>query len=384
MKNIISNTSYQLNHRHSIHCIIPPYMRLKLVSNADSGSELIKSHLEKFSVDEEIRGRRQAYAKLKPNEKIILAAQQFKAGGTMMPLLNQTETIESSVVPKLTRQVYSAGHIQILPGALVRDEGSAASNDQDVDNVYDSAGSTWNFYFSLFGRNSIDNAGMKLIQTVHYGTNYDNAFWDGKQMIYGDGDKSIFASFTSDIDITGHELTHGVVQYECNLEYKDQSGALNESLADVFGIMIKQKALNQDVKTSNWLIGENIVAGDQYAIRSLKAPGTAYVNHPHLGTDPQPANMSGYKNDPDDNGGVHLNSGIPNHAFYLAAFDAGGFAWEKVGRVWYGAMCNKTMVPVNATFADFKAATIAESTRLFGAADKTTVSISNAWNTVGV
>ncbi|SEB05402.1 Thermolysin metallopeptidase, catalytic domain [Pedobacter hartonius] len=383
MENIVSPATCNLHHRHSIQCFIPPYMRLKLISSAESRPKLLKSHLGDLSLDEEIRGRRQAYAKLKPNEKNTLTTVQLKAGGVKKSVLEKISD-DAAVIPKPSRLVYSAENRKALPGKLIRDESGKVSGDQDVDNVYESAGATWDFYYSLFGRNSIDNAGMKLIQTVHYLKKYDNAFWDGKQMIYGDGDGAIFASFTSDIDITGHELTHGVIQYECNLEYKDQSGALNESLADVFGIMIKQKMLNQDVRTSDWLVGEHTLVGDEYAIRSLKAPGTAYVNHPDLGTDPQPANMSGYTDDPDDNGGVHLNSGIPNHAFYLAAFDVGGFSWEKVGQVWYRAMCNKNLVSTNATFADFKQATITEATSLFGATDQVTASVRNAWNSVGV
>jgi len=282
------------------------------------------------------------------------------------------------------RSVYSAENHEELPGKLIRKEGGQPADDQDVNAVYDGAGATWDFYYSLYGRNSIDNKGLKIIQSVHYYKDYNNAFWDGKQMAYGDGDGKIFGSFTSDIDVIGHELTHGVIQYESDLEYKDQSGALNESLADIFGIMIKQKTLNQDVKTSSWLVGENIIIGKDYAIRSLKAPGTAYVNHPDLGTDPQPAHMSGYTDDPMDDGGVHLNSGILNHAFYLASYDVGGYAWEKVGRVWYNAMCNRKLVPADATFLDFKKATIKESTTLFGARNKVTKTIRNAWKSVGL
>ena len=383
MQSIYSAGACQLNHHHSIHCIIPPYMRLQLISAAEMKSKLRKSNLGGFSEDEEIRSRRQTYAKLNTDEKKLLARLQFKAGGVKKSALARTK-VDAEVIPKPSRLVYSAENKRSLPGKLLREEGSKASGDMDTDQVYDSAGATWDFYYSLFGRNSIDNAGMKLIQTVHYLNKYDNAFWDGKQMIYGDGDGKIFASFTSDIDITAHELTHGVVQYECNLEYKDQSGALNESLADVFGIMIKQKALNHDVRTSDWLIGENTLVGDEYAIRSLKAPGTAYVNHPELGTDPQPAHMSGYSNDPSDNGGVHLNSGIPNQAFYLAAVDTGGFSWDKIGQVWYRAMCNTELVPVNATFSQFKEATLAESIILFGTGSTVTSAIENAWNAVGV
>jgi Zn-dependent metalloprotease len=364
-------------------CIIPPYMTIKLISASDEIQSFTKLSLGNFSVDEEMRGRRQAFSKITHTQKIALANEQFQPDDGEKSLLG-VQSEESLITPKVNREVYDAGHQPVQPGKLVRKEGSAPIADKDVNNVYDYAGATWDLYYSIFGRNSIDNAGMKLIQTVHYRKDYQNAFWDGKQMVYGDGDGKIFASFTSDIDIAGHELTHGVVQYECNLAYQDQSGALNESLADDFGIMIKQKALNQDVKASNWLIGENTLIGSNYAIRSLKAPGTAYVDHPELGTDPQPDNMAGYNADPNDNGGVHLNSGIPNHAFYLAAFNVGGFSWEKVGMVWYKAMSNKALVPVNATFADFKAATIAESAKLFGASDKVTKAVQDAWKTVGV
>ena len=286
--------------------------------------------------------------------------------------------------PVPVREIYDAQQGETLPGQLVRKEEDAPLEDEDVNRVYEAAGFTWSFYYELFNRNSIDNQGMKLIQTVHFGQNYANAFWNGSQMVYGDGDGRIFNSFTTDIDVIGHELTHGVVQYETNLAYQDQSGALNESLADVFGIMIKQRALNQDVQTSDWLIGENILVGDAYAIRSLKAPGTAYVDHPQLGTDPQPASMSGYTDDPYDNGGVHLNSGIPNHAFYLAAYEIGGFAWEKVGKAWYEAMTNKALVPVNATFSQFREATLVASDNLFGSGNEVTKAIEQAWTEVGV
>lgn len=364
-----------------MQCIIPPYMSLKLISSDNKSSHFLKANLGNFSIDEEIRGRRQLFGKISHSQKTMLANEQFQSEGSPLTLISGDA---GALAPTVHREVYDARHKPVQPGTLVRKEGGAPVVDAAVNNVYDYAGATWDFYYSLFGRNSIDNAGMKLIQTVHYRKNYQNAFWDGKQMVYGDGDGEIFSSFTSDIDIAGHELTHGVVQYECNLAYQDQSGALNESLADVFGMMIKQKFLKQDVKTSNWLIGENTLIGSEYAIRSLKAPGTAYVNHPVLGTDPQPDNMNGYTDDPNDNGGVHLNSGITNHAFYLAAYNVGGFSWEKVGLVWYKAMCNRSKVPINATFDDFKEATIIESTALFGAANKVTLAIKDAWKSVGL
>lgn len=352
-----------------VRCIIPPYMAAQLANNDKTDKASLISHVSSFSIDAQFRARRKTFTKLNEQGKQILTLSALKR-----PLKKVA----------VNREVYTANNKPVELGTLVRKEGQAAVKDKDVNNVYDGAGYTWDFYYSMFQRNSVDNKGLKLIQTVHYGKKYDNAFWDGQQMIYGDGDDKIFGSFTGDIDIIGHELTHGVVQYECNLAYQDQSGALNESLADVFGTMIKQRVLNQDAKTADWLIGENVLLGDTYALRSLKAPGTAYKNHPELGTDPQPAHMNGYTNDPYDNGGVHLNSSIPNHAFYLACFNAGGYSWEKVGRAWYAAMCDKKNVKPTATFIDFKHATIAKSEKLFKTEKTVTDAIKNAWDSVGV
>jgi len=354
---------------HSIQCIIPPYMAEKLMQKMEGKPAAFKAKVQGFATDDRLRGRRELFSKLSHSAKKVLFHESLK---------------KATKKAAVNRVVYTAKHKETQPGTIVRKEGQAAVKDKDVNNAYNAAGYTWNFYYSLFGRNSIDSKGMKIIQTVHYGVKYDNAFWDGQQMIYGDGDGKIFGSFTGDIDIIGHELTHGVVQYECNLAYKDQSGALNESLADVFGTMIKQKTLHLDVKHADWLIGENCLLGKKYALRSLKAPGTAYVNHPDLGTDPQPANMSGYINDPSDNGGVHTNSGIPNHAFYLAAYNIGGFSWEKAGRIWYAALTDTKLVKATASFADFKNATIVHAQKLFPGNTTVSNAVSAAWQAVGV
>lgn len=357
------------NNRNPVQCIIPPYMMEKLMQKTASKPAAFKSTVQTYAIDEKLRSKRQLFSKLSHQGKKVLSIATLKK-------------ISKKIA--VNREVYTANHKETEPGKLVRKEGQAAVKDKDVNRAYDGGGHTWDFYYSLFKRNSIDDKGMKIVQTVHYGSKYDNAFWDGQQMIYGDGDGKIFGSFTTDLDVIGHELTHGVVQYECNLAYKDQSGALNESLADVFGTMIKQKTLNQDVKAADWLIGENVLLGKKYALRSLKAPGTAYVNHPDLGTDPQPANMSGYVNDPNDNGGVHTNSGIPNHAFYLAAYNLGGFSWEKAGRVWYAALTDTKLVKAGATFADFKNATIVHAQKLFPGNTAVANAVTNAWQTVGV
>ena len=167
---------------------------------------------------------------------------------------------------------------------------------------------------------------MPLRGVVHFGERYPNAFWDGQRMVFGDGDGEVLGVMTGSLDVIGHELGHGVTETEAGLEYFGQSGAMNESLSDVWGSLVKQYKNHQDAASADWLIGSEVwtptIAGD--ALRSMKAPGTAY-DDPLVGKDPQPADMENYVETIQDNGGVHINSGIPNHAFYLAATEIGGY-----------------------------------------------------------
>jgi Zn-dependent metalloprotease len=284
----------------------------------------------------------------------------------------------------LVRKIYDAAHAEELPGKLVRSEGEKPGKDRAVNQAYDGAGHTDVLFREEYGRNSIDDRGMEVVQTVHFGEKHQNAFWNGGQMVYGDGDGVIFGSFTADLDIIGHELAHGVTQHEAGLVYEFQSGALNEHFSDVFGTLVKQRALNQDVQAADWLIGVNALLGKKYALRSLKAPGSAYVNHPVLGTDPQPATMAQYRDLPiwDDRGGVHINSGIPNHAFYRAAIAIGGDAWRKAGLIWYRALCD--LLPANATFVRAAQATIQAARMEFGAGSSEEQAVASAWKAVQV
>jgi Zn-dependent metalloprotease len=280
------------------------------------------------------------------------------------------------------RTIYDARSTEQLPGQLVRGEGDPATADPAVNEAYDGAGVTYDFYQTVYNRNSIDNRGMRLDASVHYSQNFDNALWNGSQMIYGDGDNEIFGRFTTAVDVIGHELTHGVTQFEAGLEYHGQSGALNESISDVFGSLVKQRVNNQTAAQADWLIGVGLfkpgVVGQ--AIRSLKAPGTAY-NDPNLGQDPQPANMRNYVQTSEDNGGVHINSGIPNHAFYLAATALGGFAWQKAGQIWYN-----TLPRLNATadFQLFANTTFTVAGELYGSGSQEQAAIGDAWKQVGI
>jgi Zn-dependent metalloprotease len=248
-----------------------------------------------------------------------------------------------------------------------------------VNQAYDALGDTYRFYWEVLSRDSINDAGLPLLGEVHFGRNYDNAFWDGERMMFGDGDGRLFTGFTSAVEVVGHELTHGVTGSTINLLYTGQSGALNESISDVFGVLVKQYKLRQTVEQANWLIGDGILGPSMHgvALRSMKAPGTAFDG------DTQPATMADYVNTAEDNGGVHTNSGIPNHAFYLAAAGIGGNAWEKAGKVWYAVSVNR-MVPQDAQFHTYAQATLTAAATLFGANSTEAGAVADAWGRVGV
>lgn len=278
------------------------------------------------------------------------------------------------------RRVFDWEHHTKLPGDLVRREGQPRDPDHAIEQAYDAAGKTFAFYDEIFGRDSIDDRGMHLISSVHYGREYMNAFWNGVQMVYGDGDGVVFRSFTSCLDIIAHELTHGVTQFEGNLDYEGQPGALNESISDVFGSLVKQWAHRQTVHQADWLIGAGLLGAQVHgrALRSLAAPGTAY-DDPELGRDDQPAHMSKYVESNEDDGGVHINSGIPNHAFYLVAMALGGRAWERAGRVWYDAMISGLRPQTD--FSTFAAATVTAAKHMDAAVE---TAVRDAWHRVGV
>ena len=284
----------------------------------------------------------------------------------------------------LDRVVYDAENGTDLPGTQVRAEGEPESKVLAVNQAYDGTGATWTMYKECFGRNSVDDKGLPLLSTVHYDRDYDNAFWNGSQMVFGDGDGQIFKGFTSSIDITGHELTHGVTQYTANLDYQGQSGALNESISDVFGSLAKQYALKQSAADADWIIGEGIFAEGVKGVglRSMKDPGTAY-DDPRIGKDPQPADMAHYVETTDDNGGVHLNSGIPNRAFYLTAIQIGGNAYDDAGKIWYHTLTVGNLA-ANADFAAFAAATQESARTWYGDGSAQLAAVTSAWQQVGV
>ncbi|MGW5235410.1 M4 family metallopeptidase [Streptomyces nodosus] len=281
------------------------------------------------------------------------------------------------------RTVYDAGHRQNLPGSKVRGEGDDPGQDASVNRAYAGLGATFELYLTAYGRDSIDGEGLPLDASVHYDDHYDNAFWNGEQMVFGDGDGEIFLDFTIPVDVIGHELTHGVTQYTANLAYFGQSGALNESISDVFGSLIKQYALGQTAGDADWLIGSGLLAPgvNGKGLRSMKEPGSAY-DDPTLGKDPQPGTMDGYVRTGRDNGGVHINSGIPNRAFYLVATALGGSAWERAGQIWYDVLTGGELRS-EASFADFAKLTVAAARARYRQGEEQEA-VLKAWEAVGV
>ncbi len=351
-------------HKHSpVNCIVPPHV---LKNIATKGTESQKNlAIATLRSSAQMRGQRQALA-------------DFGAATFRMAAVGGKERI-----------VYDAKNGSSLPGTVVRKETDPASSDVAVNEAFDGSGVTYDLYKNVYQRNSVDANGMRLDSTVHYQKGYDNAFWNGEQMVYGDGDEDqpvsdrLFNRFTIAIDVIGHELTHGVTQFEAKLNYSQQPGALNESMSDVFGSLVKQYSLNQTAAQADWIIGAGLFTSNVkgVGIRSMKAPGTAY-DDPVLGKDPQPANMKDYVNTISDNGGVHINSGIPNHAFYVVATELGGFAWEKAGQIWYVTLRDK--LGASSNFQACADLTYQVAGELFGAGGLEQQAVKKGWSEVGI
>ncbi|MEH7299780.1 M4 family metallopeptidase [Neobacillus drentensis] len=238
---------------------------------------------------------------------------------------------------------------------------NAVSQGADVDaNYY--AGKVYDYYMNTFNRNSFDNNGATIRSTVHYSRNYNNAFWNGSQMVYGDGDGTTFRPLSGALDVVAHELTHAVTERTAGLEYQYQSGALNESISDTFGVFLDK---------GDYLMGEDVYtpnkAGD--ALRSLSNP-SLYG---------QPENMSGYVNTTSDNGGVHTNSGIPNKAAYLTISSLGTSVAEKI---YYRALT--VYLAPQSDFSDARASLLAAAADLYGTGSSQYNAVASAWSQVGV
>jgi Zn-dependent metalloprotease len=342
--------------RHCAFCsIVPPY--------------LLKKYAE--SSDPKIRARAQATLEATTRARMV----RTSVAHTFRLAAAAPEAADRKV-----RRVFDCEMTSDLSRRLVMQEGDPLPSDVAVQEAYDYAGVTWDFYNKMFDRNSIDDRGLTMVSSVHYSENgegFDNALWNTQQMVYGDGGE-IFGRMTQCLDVVAHELTHGVTQYSAGLPYQGQSGALNESMSDVFGVVVRQWHEQQiDPTTANWLVGDKLLLTGG-ALRSMKAPGTANPD------DPQPAHMKDYVQLPNtprgDFGGVHTNSGIPNHAFYLAAVAIGKPSWETAAKIWYIALTQR--LKGESDFAACAAATISVARDVFD--EDTAKKVEQAWSDVGV
>jgi len=344
-----------MSHHCSLHCILPPGLLQKLA--VDEAEEVRRSALDTLALDHRLR--------------VARAEAAARTGGRASKPLTFAR-----VGGKPQRTIYDQHKEELqVPGTVARAEGQAPVEDDAINAAYDGFGETYEFFWSLFQRDSIDGQGMPLLGLVHYGSEYDNAFWDGSgHMFFGDGDGQMLKQTTKGKDVIGHELCHGVTQHEANLVYSGQSGALNESISDVFGIQVKQRALSLDVTQSDWLIGADIVGPKlSPALRSMKEPGKA---NPY---DDQPADMDGYV----DGGDVHTNSGIPNRAFYVVATTLGGHAWDAAGPIWYAALCDPSLSS-RATFTEFAKRTLIAAERAYGQTSNEAGAVKAGWEAVKV
>ena len=335
---------------HPRCAIIPPHLLRRLAQQGDPAAE------QTLLLDAEIRALR--------------ATRTYAPGA-----VTGAPTAAAAEGPDWV--VHTAEGSTDLPGRPVRTAGEAATGDETVDEAAAGITATLALLSEVYERDSYDGRGRTVSATVHYGRDYDNAFWDGTQLVFGDGDGEIFERFTRSVDVLAHELVHAVTEHTAALVYEGQSGALNESVSDVFASCVRQRLLGQQAVDGDWLVGAELFRpGVQArALRDLAAPGTAY-DDPRLGRDPQVGHLDDFVETTDDHGGVHLNSGIPNRAFHLAATRIGGTSWDGAGRIWWEALTGDELRP-DADFVAFARATVA------AAGDHADV-VRQAWRDVGV
>ncbi|WP_375773184.1 M4 family metallopeptidase [Archangium gephyra] len=300
-------------------------------------------------------------------------------------LTGAVEMVTTDIHAAKNRAVYSANNGSTLPGTLKRSEGGAATGDTHVDDNYTHLGTTYDCYSVNFARDSYNAAGAQLKSSVHYSTNYTNAYWNGTQMVYGDSDGVQSAPLGKSLDVTVHELTHAVTSSESNLTYSNESGALNEGWSDIFGAYCESWKRGWVVDNAVWMVGDDVwtpaTPGD--ALRYMYDPAIAgdYDYYPtrYTGTS--------------DNGGVHTNSGIANLAFVLltqggthprgkTTTAVTGIGIQKAGQIFYRA--NRDLFTASTTFAQAKSLTEQAAELIYGTGAAEKNSVSQAWQAVGV
>jgi Zn-dependent metalloprotease len=333
-----------------------------------------KDVLDRFAKDKKLsEATRKSFSDTSDGEQIWRRLRAAYTVATKASIASRGVSATLAAAPKVT--VYNCSNTTSLPGTPVANPGSSA--DLTAKRAFDVTSDVAKFYKSAFGRNSIDNAGMTMLSNIHYGQLYNNAFWDGSQMTYGDGDGQIFIDFTQSNDVVAHELTHGVTQFTLGLNYTNEAGGLNESMSDVFGSMFRQWQADQDSGAADWLIGAGIMGPDALArgftcLRDMSKPGDAHC------LAPQPFHMSGYMPGMDP----HESSGIGNFAFYTASMTLGGKSWEKLGKIWYAAMTG--LPSPNMRYATFARRTRRAARRLYAGEPAVYAAVDAGWKKVGL
>lgn len=371
-----------------VYSFVPPYIERVVLEHYEkaptSAPQSIQTsehgtrsyaQLQKISIEFVIQGRQARYAAYAARvfsgpPMIPPSSSSGISGGTPPP------TKASSSVATSPKEVWDArSQRRVLSSSMT----SLRTTDVAALSCYKNLGEVDEFYRRVFQKPPVDNTTKLMKAFVHDPNAFNNAFWmpSTESIYYGEVDPQFFKPLVGNLDICVHEYGHAVTHYTSRLAYVDQSGALNESISDVFATIAKQDSLKQkaDDADANWLVGEVVVGGG--ALRSMSNPGSAY-NHPIMGIDPQPAHMNEYKKMTEDNGGVHLNSGIPNRAFYLAAKNIGGSS-ATAGEIWF-----KTLIASGRTdnFSDFAIRSISIAQSLRG--DNVANIVGKAWKDVGV
>jgi Zn-dependent metalloprotease len=327
-------------------------------------------------LDRLARDKKLSAAQRKPFADAALFEQEWRRSRTTQAKLTMAAThllqaVRPPAKPAVT--AFDCKHGTNLPGTPV----AANTSDPAAKRVLAETRAVAEFYQALFGRNSVDNLGKTLMSSIHFGVNYNNAFWNGNQMTYGDGDGNIFIDFTKSTDVIAHELTHGVTEHSAQFAYSNESGGLNESMSDVFGSMFRQWRANQSVSQADWLIGKDIMGPGALArgytcLRDMANPAGKHC------LAKQPTHYSLYKTGMDP----HDSSGIPNLAFFKAAQALGGKSWEKAGKIWYSALTNYPAQP-NMKMKTFANRTRSLAASMFPRETAVLAAVDSAWLAVG-
>jgi Zn-dependent metalloprotease len=341
----------------NICCIVPKDVLERFAGDKKLSAELRKAAADSARVTDLLRTLRQQHGEL-----------------TSVARAMGSHLVEIAASPKVT--VYDCKHTQNLPGTPVPNPGK--SKDNTAKRAFVETTSVAKFYKAVFKRNSIDDAGMTMMSSIHFGQNYNNAMWNGTQMVYGDGDGKLFTDFTGGNDVIGHELTHGVTQHTLQLSYSDDAGGLNESVSDCFGSMFRQWEAGEDVNSADWLIGSDIIgpvakSKGYKCLRNMANPAdkAALAAQPTQYSEVTPGM------DP------HYASGPPNMAFATACLTLGGKSWECIGQIWYAVLTTSGAKP-KMTMPQFAAGSRQLAAQMYPGKAAVAAAVDAGWKKVGL